>query len=206
MPHELIDEAERLVAAELNYTNEAGGQTNLHPMVEQLLPLSNNRVRPALLHEIERYEDEDDNEDMNMNDYDSIHKQPRGIISGGIDLSRYAEFAGSDDNSINYNSMYATLSYAMIQDRNLDLLQQNESSLRSLQEHAISGVQNQCEEYLVNLTRKRKTIDDINSERKRKQESGFKPVNDYLNERWKEGLKSAVDMSVEAARIQHSSH
>ncbi|KAK7681288.1 hypothetical protein QCA50_015675 [Cerrena zonata] len=56
------------------------------------------------------------------------------------------------------------------------------------------------------LTRKRQQIEDINVIRKKRQVVDFKPVNDYLNDRWKDGIKSVVDLGIESARMDMEIH
>jgi hypothetical protein len=57
------------------------------------------------------------------------------------------------------------------------------------------------EDFSDNLNQKRRLVDQVNMVRKKRQLVDFKPVNDYLNERWRDGIKSVVDLGIEAARM-----
>ncbi len=51
------------------------------------------------------------------------------------------------------------------------------------------------------LTSKKRKIDEINSDRKNMQLEA-KPVIDYLEERWNQGIKNNVDIGVETIKLQ----
>lgn len=190
--------------------NELETQTNqsnnaLHPLVEQMLPLrvnnENNMSKPLLIQEIERYEQEQDDED--------IDETSAKILQDGIDMSKYSEFTttnASGREDIRYDNLYATLSYSLLQNRDLSLLSQNEQQLVQLQEHHISDLEMIEEEYRQDLSKKRQRIEEINVLRKRRQVVDFKPVNDYLNDRWKDGIKSVVELGIEAKRLDMDMH
>lgn len=190
--------------------NELETQTNqinntLHPLVEQMLPLrensESNLSRPLLMQEIERYEQEQDDED--------IDETNAKILQDGIDMTKYSEFTStnaSGGEDIRYDNLYATLSYSLLQNRDLSLLSQNEQQLEQLQEHHISNLATIEEEYKQDLSNKRQRIEEINVLRKRRQVVDFKPVNDYLNDRWKDGIKSVVELGVEAKRMDMDMH
>lgn len=177
----------------------------MHPLVEQMLPLrdnnENNMSKPLLIQEIERYEQEQDDED--------IDETSAKILQDGIDMSKYSEFTttnASGREDIRYDNLYATLSYSLLQNRDLSLLSQNEQQLIQLQEHHISDLETIEEEYRQDLSKKRQRIEEINVLRKRRQVVDFKPVNDYLNDRWKDGIKSVVELGIEAKRMDMDMH
>lgn len=182
----------------------------LHPLVDQILPLPSGprhlSPSPMLTHEIERYEEEDDELDLD--------DEPK-ILHGGIDTSRYSEFVSAPENSnfdesikqsnsndtINYNDIYTTLSYASLQERNLELVLRNYLDLSVNQQQHLQELTQMREDFSDNLNQKRRLVDQVNVVRKKRQLVDFKPVNDYLNERWRDGIKSVVDLGIEAARM-----
>lgn len=193
-----------MVRRELGQSNNNMDPNVLHPRVDQILPMSNNHLTtpettPRLLQEIERYEEEhieDTHEEMLEN---NNHGLPQ-IVRGGIDMSRYSEFTDSNG-QIQYDNLYSTLSYAILQGRNLDMVSDHqEDLLRAQQLHLqnLQGVQAQVES---TLERKRERVDEVNEQRKRRQLVDFKPVNDYLQERWKDGIRSVIDLGIEAGKL-----
>lgn len=196
---------EQLVRNELE-AQSGQGIDEIHPLVTQILPLNNNNegnlARPLLMQEIERYEQEQD-EDEDIDDNNG------GIIQNGIDMSKYSEFStrsASGQEKIHYDNLYATLSYASLEKRNLSLLSQNEEQLRQLHEAHINDLTGIEQQYSEDLHKKRQSIEDINVLRKRRQVVDFKPVNDYLNDRWKDGIKSVVELGIEAQRMDMDIH
>lgn len=196
---------EQLIRLELA-NNENGGDSNgLHPLVNEVIPLPNpNRSTPSplLMQEIERYEQEEDTDD---------EQEPDRRLSNGIDLSRYSNFNDdglndNDDDNINYNNLYSTLSYSMLHERNLTLMNENNEQLAQLEQNHLSQLSDLKEDQHEQLTRKRQQIEDINVIRKKRQVVDFKPVNDYLNDRWKDGIKSVVDLGIESARMDMEIH
>lgn len=177
----------------------------LHPLVDQMLPLRDdnerNLSRPLLMQEIERYEQEQDDED--------IDESNARIIQDGIDMRKYSEFTSTNESGgedIRHDNLYATLSYSSLQNRNLSLLSQNEEQLEGLQEHHLKDLETIEDEYRQDLKKKRQRIEELNVYRKRRQVVDFKPVNDYLNDRWKDGLKSVVELGIEAKRMDMDMH
>lgn len=180
-----------------------------HPLVAQILPLKENNegnlARPLLMQEIERYEQEQEQEQ----DEEDIDETNSGIIKNGIDMSKYSEFTSTDASgrkNIHYDNLYATLSYSSLQNRNLSLLSQNEEQIRQLQEHHLNDLSVIEEQYKEDLHKKRQSIEDINVLRKKRQVVDFKPVNDYLNDRWKDGIKTVVELGIEAQRMDMDMH
>lgn len=171
-------EERRNVETLINQEVQQTEQPTLHPRVEELLPL---RPRPMLHQEIERYEEEEEPE----------------TERGGVDMSRYSEF-DNDEGDIHYDRIYTTLSYSILQSRNLALHEQNHQQISNLQNSHIEAVSAITEQSNERLHEKRQRIDDINIIRKKRQLVDFKPVNDYLNDRWKDGIKSVVDLGMES--------
>lgn len=191
--------------------NNLASFNNLHPLVDQILPLpSVNRLTPSplLFQEIERYEQEQDD--------DTSHFLPdsRGqFIKDGIDLNRYKHTdipndsfnLPNDQQQINPNehddNLYTSLSYSILQDRNLSLIRQNNSQFDLLQNQHLNELSQLEDDYRNELHTKRQRIDEVNVIRKKRQVVDFKPVNDYLNDRWKDGIKSVVDLGIESTRM-----
>lgn len=171
-------EERRNVETLINQEVQQTEQATLHPRVEELLPL---RSRPMLHQEMERYEEEEEPE----------------TERGGVDMSRYSEF-DNDEGDIHYDKIYTTLSYSVLQSRNLALHEQNHQQISNLQNSHMEAVSEMNEQSNERLHEKRQRIDDINVIRKKRQLVDFKPVNDYLNDRWKDGIKSVVDLGMEA--------
>lgn len=85
-------------------------------------------------------------------------------------------------------------------------MSQNEEQLEGLHEHHLNDLATIEEEYRQDLSKKRQRIEELNVYRKRRQVVDFKPVNDYLNDRWKDGLKSVVELGIEAKRMDMDMH
>ncbi|ODV80667.1 uncharacterized protein CANTADRAFT_25111 [Suhomyces tanzawaensis NRRL Y-17324] len=139
------------------------------------------------MHEIERYEEEDTEEDDTR------------LMEAGIELGRYADFG--DGTSTHYDRIYTTLSYSSLQERNLDLLTANYHDIASLHQHHLAQHERLRDEYSSAARHKRAQVDDTNLRRKKRQLGDFKPADDYLAERWKDGIKSVVELGIEAARL-----
>lgn len=198
----------------INSNNTNPGQNNpIHPLVEQILPLSASGFHhsdnfasspsPMLLHEIERYEEENGSSGLHAGNSPYYGT----LLNGGVDMTRYSEFTNEDgeeaeEDNINYHRLYTTLSYSALQNRNLDI-----SSSASVTDDLITIQQNhlrfaqKIENGLeTEVNKKRERIDEINRERKRRQVEEFKPVNDYLQERWKDGIKNVVELGIETGK------
>lgn len=101
----------------------------------------------------------------------------------GIDMSRYED---------NLEALYYTNNHY----RNLSMILSNQTNSTQHQEL----IDNMEHELNDTMDKKRKMIDDINMMRNKRQTIDFKPINDYLSDRWKDGIKSIVDLSVEASK------
>ncbi|RLV95737.1 hypothetical protein JA1_000830 [Spathaspora sp. JA1] len=178
-------------------------QPPLHPLVDQLLPLPPIRHTPNTLlsnMEKQRYEEDLEDEDEDIQQDETMQ---------GIDLSRYSGFISSplegsseSQDNINYNNLYTTLEYAHLQDRNLELLKKNKPELTKLQLQNLQDLEGINQELEDKLQTKRQMIDEVESTRKRRQISDFKPVKDYFQQKWKEGISSAVELNIEAANLK----
>lgn len=152
-----------------------GTGRDLHPLVDQLLPLSSNmdRLSPPLNNE----------------------EDPEGEVQG-ISMARYADFG--DDLSINYTRMYTTLSYLVLRERSSSLLASNEVQLRQSQQAHLADLLGIEAQYADEVERKRHMVDEINETRKKRQVD-FQPVEEYLLQRWQDGVRSMVDLGIERA-------
>lgn len=119
-------------------------------------------------------------------------------------MRRYTEFSSNGENA-SHNQLYTALSYAVLLERSVLVLGQNEDQLRILQQQHLAQLAQLEEDYDTALQRKRQQVDEVNSARKRRQ-ADFGPVNDYLSERWREGIRSVVDLGVETARVDLENH
>lgn len=163
----------------------------LHPLVSQMLPLEPSHSTPILLQDIERYEEEEPD--------DEEGDQQHSIVNG-IDMSKYTEFADAND-EIHYDRLYTTLSHSMIQERNLGIASSQQGNIVNQQAGHLQKIRKFHDDMASDLQSKRESVDEINHERKRRQIVDFKPVNDYLQRRWKDGLKNVVDLGIETAII-----
>jgi pre-mRNA-splicing factor SPF27 len=178
-------EVEQLIQIELtNHLNQ-----RLHPRVDTLLPLPIHDHQSLPLGNNNDLLNNRFDEDDDMDDDDA----PPPLIHG-IDSQRY-----QDTSDINH--IYTTLSYSTLQQRNDLLATQNMTQFTQDYEDHLSHLQSLNLSYEECLSRKRKAIDALNIVRKKKQLEATS-VNDYLQDRWKEGLKTVVDLGVEAKRME----
>ncbi|KAG7661481.1 uncharacterized protein J8A68_005059 [[Candida] subhashii] len=180
-------------------------QQNMHPLVDQLLPLPASNVPSSLLaREVLRYEEESEEDD------DDTNNPPPILMEGGIDLSRYTDFNSNNsvispterEVDINYNQMYTTLEYAHLQQRNLNVMLKNKQELSQLQSQHLQQLQEIDQDLQQRIGDKRQMIDDIEQTRKKRQVDDFKPVGDYLQQQWRDGIESCVEMSIEGAKLE----
>ncbi|KAK6464063.1 hypothetical protein DFJ63DRAFT_311360 [Scheffersomyces coipomensis] len=187
-------------------------QPPLHPLVDHLLPLSTTMHRlspsPLINEEIERYELEFEDEDF---DEDIEGEDDFHIIKNGIDLSRYNVSEGSSSSSNNSGSnqipsvseLYTSLSYQQLTERNLRILLENNEDLSQFNNDQLQNLQSLQQDYVINVNSKRVKLDDINQIRKRKQME-FGTVNNYLQTKWKDGIKNVVELGIESSRIEEN--
>lgn len=163
---------EELIRQEVsNYDREVQ-----HPGVDELVPLTENRHSSLLNSEIQRYEEEEEVGDKTSN----------MILSSTI-----------TDKETNKQDEYLNLFYALNENSNLSMLLGNVKNLSDLNERHLNYLDNMEAGLSQSLDKKRKQLDDTNLQRK-KQQTDFKPVNDYLQEKWKQEVKSMVDINIEA--------
>ncbi|CAK9438270.1 uncharacterized protein LODBEIA_P25040 [Lodderomyces beijingensis] len=195
----------------------------LHPMVNQLIsPSPPILERPGSMVDMRIDAFEEDLSDVEDEDDDLRTRARRGQNGsagrgGGVDMSKYTNFntitsptegdesdSNPDVGSINYRNLYTTLGHSTFQQRNLDLLQQNQETLHALQQRHLQDLSQYNDELMTSLNNKRKMIDDIEEANKKRQLNELKPVNDYLNKRWKQGINTAVEITIEEATAAQS--
>ena len=176
----------------------------MHPLVDQLLPLNPN-IQPTSIMQLtqERFEEEfgDDDDD----DDGDKHLPP------GIDLTKYTQFnitspldeEGNqsilDDNNnqqINYTNLYTTLGHSALQHRNLELLIRNQIDLNQLQQQDLARLDELNTELTKNINNKRSMVDELKTNRKRRQLNELKPLQEEYEERWKQSINTAIESSI----------
>lgn len=162
-------QVEALVQTELSHQNTS----RLHPQLDNL------PIPTSLLNE--RYLEEDEEDDENDSKLDML----------GIDMSRYT------DTSI--SNLYTSMSYAVLQSRNDDLLTPSQYSATYSQH--IQRLLDANTTVESSIGAKRKALEELNTQRKKLHEN-HDSLNGYLSEQWKESLKSVVDLGVERKRIE----
>lgn len=196
---------EQLISHELDMSRTSDRhQPPQHSMVDSLVPLPDNGSAPSLaLKEIERYENElEDHEDLEGNAGTSTNVSGSGSSQGpiiqGIDSDRYIDgssVANTDSDAKVYESLY----YSLNEVSNLSALVQNADDVAGVNQQYYEDLNSMHQHMTENVDKKRKQVNEINSLRKKRQTVDFKPVNDYLANRWKDGIKSVVDLGIEAA-------
>ena len=162
----------------------------MHPLVDKIVSQEDGNVTASwslLGKEVEKLEF-----DYGDNDNDEI----RNIING-VDMFRYSEFSTSANELINYDRMYTAYSYTLLHQRNMKILLENIHKARASSQLHLQELEAIRDEYDTNLSRKRKEIQDLNNERKRRQVEQFKPLGDFLENKWKGTLKSLVDLGIQ---------
>lgn len=150
------------------------------------IPINERKdLGPSILADIELYE-----------------LNPEGpILRGGIDMDRYSSFDDADTtDSKSYNALRATLEYAELYERNLEIYLQNTESIASNQQRQLETILSMNTQYTNAITRKRAATDAINGERKRKQMNEFLPKISHLHQKWNGGIKALVDLGIETNR------
>ncbi|KAI5969417.1 hypothetical protein CANMA_001484 [Candida margitis] len=175
------------------------GNMPMHPLVETLISPPNGIQSTMLEMSIQRYQEEEDSDaedDEHMNE--------------GVDLTKYTNFALSSpleessstqaEESINYDNLYTTLGHATLQQRNLDMLVDNRQELHASQLHHLKELNDLEKDLETNVNNKRKMIEDVNTLRKKRQLDEFKPARDYLQEHWRQGINTALELKIEEAK------
>lgn len=142
----------------------------LHPQVEGLSLATQPSV---LLQELENFDDDDDD-----------------VHIGGIDVERY------------HHEEYVStaLAYESLHDRNISILEQNAELLRAAQTSHLEELAQLGGQYKEEVERKRGLVDGVNEQRRKRQVVDHQPVEEYLESRWRQGLRLVVAMSAEASR------
>lgn len=110
---------------------------------------------------------------------------------GGVDLSDYS-------NLDNPESLQKSLVFTSLRNKSLRLASKFGKNQWLLSNDLFEESNNQIRE---ELNYKKRKIDEVNLERKTIQLEA-KPVIDYLEERWNQGIKSNVDIGVEVLKLQ----
>ena len=116
---------------------------------------------------------------------------------GGIDLTMYSKVF-NDDGSLNEDLYNITLNCTLMRQRSLELLQKYGKNQYLIFNDNLENSNKLLE---IEIDKKRKQIDEVNQERKRIC-TDFKPMNDYLKDKWKDSLNNLITTSVECARLQ----
>ncbi|KAI5955879.1 hypothetical protein KGF54_001381 [Candida jiufengensis] len=189
----------------------------LHPMVDRLMTPTNTIPSSSLLdRSIQHYEEEELEDDDDIDEDDTNFLQNRN----GVDLSKYTNFnmksplegttsqgdnqLAQNNDGINYNNLYTTLGHATIQQRNLNLLMNNRQDITHLQNNHLVQLREINENLNSSLSKKRIMIDETNEQNLKKQ----KYLNDQtslLNQQWKQGINTALELKIEAATTSSSS-
>lgn len=124
---------------------------------------------------------------------DSAASHPHHILSPAIDMERYVEFG--DDEDVDYDKLYTSLSYGILRERNSRLMEQSFELGLEAQRAIRSSLDDLSSTYSQGIERKRQRLDEINSERQLKQ-TQFQPVAGYLEMRWQSGIQTLVDRGI----------
>lgn len=175
-----ISEQERHSVEQMILTEMPLSSTT-HPLVQEMVPLSANRL--LLMKDVERFE---------LEDPEAL--APDHILPQAILLDRYSDFGHGPDTD--YDRMYTSLSYAVLRDRNLKLQFENQAELaRShalVNEHTAELAASQRNE----IARKRKRVEEAVLARQEKQ-MRFRPVNEHLELQWRLDVNTMVDAGLE---------
>ncbi|KAI3406275.2 hypothetical protein KGF56_000755 [Candida oxycetoniae] len=215
-------EADTVAIAENSLIVDTDISSNLpiHPLVEQLVPSIGNDLqferRNVVDMRLQRYEEEESDNDEGEDEED-VEGVEEGKKNKGVDMTKYADFniispaePGSSSSSssssaeerdgINYTNLYITLGHATLRQRNLDLFAQNQEALKGLQKQHLEELRNYNQMLANGLNKKRIMVDEVEEMRKKRQLNDYKPVYDYLDNRWKQGINTALNVSIEKAR------
>lgn len=169
-------QVEQLIQIELS--NQYGNR-NLHPQVEAVLPIPELPLSNRLLDQ--KFEEDEDMEDDEEKDDQT-----------GIDMARYQDTS-------NINNLYTTMSYSILQARNDELV--TESQYTATYSQHLNQLLQLHHTTEASISNKRKALDDLNLTRK-KLHLAQENLNSYLQDQWKDGLKSVVDLGVEIKRLE----
>ncbi|KAJ8143061.1 hypothetical protein OY671_003812 [Metschnikowia pulcherrima] len=176
-----ITDAERQAVEQLIRAEMPAETGPLHPMVGTIMPLSENRS--LLMRDMAQFESEDVGGVV-----------PDTFLPGGITMDRYTDFGPDDD--VDYARMYTSLSYSILRERNAQMGVENANE-RAQAQKAVNERLAELEKAQKSvLSRKRANVEELKSARQTKQ-AQFQPVNGYLEQRWKDGIKHMVDLGID---------
>ncbi|KAF8003298.1 hypothetical protein HF325_002543 [Metschnikowia pulcherrima] len=176
-----ITDAERQAVEQLIRAEMPAETGPLHPMVGTIMPLSENRS--LLMRDMAQFESEDVGGVV-----------PDTFLLGGITMDRYTDF-GPDDN-VDYARMYTSLLYSILRERNAQMGVENANERAQAQKAAHERLAELEKAQKSVLVRKRANVEELKSARQAKQ-AQFQPVNGYLEQRWKDGIKHMVDLGID---------
>ncbi|ODV97355.1 hypothetical protein PACTADRAFT_49084 [Pachysolen tannophilus NRRL Y-2460] len=112
---------------------------------------------------------------------------------GGIDLTRYNNLT-TESNELDYAKLYTSLAHSMLRQRSLTISNFNNDIIVK-NKWLLYNNQLSCYNSILKkeLNKKRKAIDDINEQRKKLQ-LNYKPLDEYLQNKWREEIKACVDV------------
>ncbi|ODV59373.1 uncharacterized protein ASCRUDRAFT_9435 [Ascoidea rubescens DSM 1968] len=151
---------------------------------------ANAAINSTILNDIKRleskYHDKIYNGDTNFDNIDIP-------LESGIDLNRYQVFFDESSGNVDFTKLYTSLAYSI---NRLDALKVSLSFINH--EKKFWDSNNNYNQYLINnnlnhqISKKRKSIDSINSERKRIQLEK-KPVFDYLQNKFNDDINHKIN-------------
>lgn len=121
---------------------------------------------------------------------------------GGVDMSKYTNLT-TEENEINYENLYLSLSHSILRKRSLTLASVTNDVNKNkwlITNDNLAQYNQSLEEEVM---KKRKAVDEINVSRK-KQQMDFKPTNDVLETSWQDAVKECIDIGVECASLELS--
>ncbi|OBA23835.1 hypothetical protein METBIDRAFT_30224 [Metschnikowia bicuspidata var. bicuspidata NRRL YB-4993] len=176
-----ITDTERQAVEQLIRAETPAEPGMLHSRLGELAPLSENRS--LLMRDMERFE----------LDY-SDGLVPETFVSGGVSMDRYTDFG--PDHDFSYDQMYTALLYSVLRDRNAQLAAEHSAERAHAQKEACESMRQVESLQRDLLVRKRERTEELNLAREAKQMQ-FQPVDGYLEQRWKDGIKGIVDTGIE---------
>ncbi|CAX43891.1 conserved hypothetical protein [Candida dubliniensis CD36] len=205
-PNILLEQQQQQPQQQQQQQQEPLVPTPMHPLVDQLLPLNQN-IQPTSIMQLtqERFEEEfGDEDDYDEDDDDDKHLPP------GIDLTKYTQFnitspLDEEENSsildnnnqqINYTNLYTTLGHSALQHRNLELLLRNQNDLNQLQQQDLARLEELNNELTKNINNKRSMVDELITNRKRRQLNDLKPLQEEYEQCWKQSINTAIESSI----------
>lgn len=121
---------------------------------------------------------------------------------GGIDLTRYSDLqnAAGAPGALNLKHAYVALEYADARAEALTLLGEYGRNQWLIGNDQLEQTLKQVE---LEVERERARIEAVNAAR-REQQSGVKTTLEYLESRWREGIRNVVDVNVACLQLEAS--